>query len=601
MWKYIAAALVAVLIGVWQVCRSEDDLRSRSLAFTAMLSLAIGILVFPYYHLADDLPIAVIESIRAGLSGIAMGVDGDIPYAIEMKKTEFLTYRFLLYGLYIIGPLAGSLFLFSFSSTMRALFSSIGQKRFHVFSSLNEESLMIAESILKEKDGIPVFCSSKDGDEDLQNEAKGMNALCLMIPVERYRLHKNKKYEFYILEEDEHETLVKASSFCSKLTGKKNYSPENVVVRVFASDAQRELLLNLDKQYAGKVFLRHINVDRSLAIQGMFLCMDEAAVRQDCDVALIADSSLGIEFLKDLICLLIKPEGRSTLSLIGPKASSLHDSFLKEAPEADRYKVNVLDCPYGREREALAKVRYPEIVFVLYEDDEKAYDTAVRLMRDLSAGKDDLVPPKIYCCLDDHDLHRILKEENIVLFGDLKTFYTYRNLVNPELEDAAWRVHVSYLSSQDVSDADREEFHKYQNQEASFAEALALCFKKRYILSFKDDDSLTDEEFIDKWLSDEENLQKMGDAEHERWNAYQRVHGWRKASPKQTEAIIRKYDGKRANDPDLKLHPAIVENSQLAACERRVNRLMEKYGSEKRVNYVDADKAIVRKLNEILK
>ena len=144
-------------------------------------------------------------------------------------------------------------------------------------------------------------------------------------------------------------------------------------------------------------------------------------------------------------------------------------------------------------------------------------------------------------------------------------------------------------------------FYHYQNQESSFAEALALTYKKKYILAQKKNGKLSDEEFIDEWLSKERNMKKMADAEHDRWNAYERTHGWRKANEKMTAGIIRKYDGRKANDPELKLHPAIVSNEDLPAAEAMVNSLLKKYGTDYRVHYLDADRDIIKKITYILK
>ena len=92
----------------------------------------------------------------------------------------------------------------------------------------------------------------------------------------------------------------------------------------------------------------------------------------------------------------------------------------------------------------------------------------------------------------------------------------------------------------------------------------------------------------------------MADAEHDRWNAYERTHGWRRADEKLTAGIIRKYEGRKANDPELKLHPAIVDNKDLAAAEKMVNSLLEEYGTDYRVHYLDADKDIIKKITYIL-
>ncbi len=204
------------------------------------------------------------------------------------------------------------------------------------------------------------------------------------------------------------------------------------------------------------------------------------------------------------------------------------------------------------------------------------------------------------------------KDDHIHFFGKLSSIYSYDQLINPTGEKAAARVHLSYLSSQNegadlkdpaaVNKALQESgFYRIHNQESSYAQALALQYKKAYILSFKKDESISDEEFIDQWLDEEKNMKKMADSEHDRWSAYQILHGWKTADEKQTAAIIAKYEGKRANDPKLRLHPAIVANSKLKKTEDMVNRLFKQYGSNKTVNYLEADRGIIAKINYILK
>ena len=153
----------------------------------------------------------------------------------------------------------------------------------------------------------------------------------------------------------------------------------------------------------------------------------------------------------------------------------------------------------------------------------------------------------------------------------------------------------------DIKALQESGFYRIHNQESSYAQALALQYKKAYILSFKKDESISDEEFIDQWLDEEKNMKKMADSEHDRWSAYQILHGWKTADEKQTAAIIAKYEGKRANDPKLRLHPAIVANSKLKKTEDMVNRLFKQYGSNKTVNYLEADRGIIAKINYILK
>ena len=282
MWKYIIIAVLIVAIGTGLAISRKNNIRRMSLTFTTALSLAISVLVFPYYRAASDLPIAVISSIRAGLSGISMGGDGDIPYELELTDSEFRVYRFFLYALYVIGPIAGSLFLFSFSSKIRNALSLLGQKRFHIFSDLNEKSIRIAESIVTEKvGGKIIFCNAKDADPSLDTRARAVGALLLEESEDGLYLLKDREYEFYEIVEDGRENIRSVSRLCKKLPKKKNFEPENTIVRIFADDSQRGLILNLDRQYAGKIYLRHINENSSLAIEALTLSEDLLAVREN--------------------------------------------------------------------------------------------------------------------------------------------------------------------------------------------------------------------------------------------------------------------------------------------------------------------------------
>lgn len=604
MTPYMTAALIIVVAGTVLALRKRNDFQAMTLTLTGAMSLAIGILTFPYNLQFSDFPIAVIQSIRSGLSGVAMGVDGDIPYEMELDEVSFRIFRFFLYTLYVLGPIAGSMFLVSFSSKIRNALSLLIGKHFYVFSGLNEKSLMIAESIAeKDKEGTVVFCNSKNCDPALASSARAIRSLLLDGEDCSIILFRKKKYEFFEIDGDETDRIKASARLCEELLKQDGYVAGNVIVRIFASQSQRELILNLDRQYSDQIYLRHVDEDNTTAIEALSMCSDMLAVKKNCNVALIADSDLARPFLTNLICLLIKPSGSYTISLIGPKSDKLFESIKEDNPEIVYYPIKVFSRSYGDEATAL---KNPDLVFVLYEDDKLAYDTAMKVRRFLSSRKEDLSCPKIMCYVNDPDFHKMIKEKDIVLFGDPKKTISYDKLVNPDLEKAAERVHLSYMSSSQIDPKEKEQFLKdsgfyhYQNQESSFAEALALTYKKKYILAQKKNDRLSDEEFIDDWLSKERNMKRMADAEHDRWNAYERTHGWRRADRKLTASIIRKYDGRRANDPELKLHPAIVGNDDLPAAEAMVNALLEEYGTDYRVHYLDADRDIIKKITYIL-
>ena len=310
---------------------------------------------------------------------------------------------------------------------------------------------------------------------------------------------------------------------------------------------------------------------------------------KDPKVWLLSDDPISLSLLEDLVCLLIKPDSSYQISYIGNGVYNFYQSIAAKCQDLSSYPIKVLDCRYGQELENVPAKEIPDLVFVIYKNDKTAYETAKLIKRHLSSLCEDLSCPPIYCRIGDEGLQSIVKDDHIHFFGKLSSIYSYDQLINPTGEKAAARVHLSYLSSQNegadlkdpaaVNKALQESgFYRIHNQESSYAQALALQYKKAYILSFKKDESISDEEFIDQWLDEEKNMKKMADS-----------------------AIIAKYEGKRANDPKLRLHPAIVANSKLKKTEDMVNRLFKQYGSNKTVNYLEADRGIIAKINYILK
>ena len=188
-----------------------------------------------------------------------------------------------------------------------------------------------------------------------------------------------------------------------------------------------------------------------------------------------------------------------------------------------------------------------------------------------------------------------------IYFGSIEAHYSYDSLVHPELEEAAKIVHRSYYGSNEWTPEIEHTFYRYVNYDSSFAQALAMLARRRWNLASKPE-NINAEEWIRSVLNDEEQLAVLGFSEHDRWNAYQRINGWRCATLEQTDSIARESNGKRVKSDRLMLHPAIVPGSELAEREAAVNAIRRKYDPDARgVNYVQADRQIIACLPEILK
>ena len=180
----------------------------------------------------------------------------------------------------------------------------------------------------------------------------------------------------------------------------------------------------------------------------------------------------------------------------------------------------------------------------------------------------------------------------------------------PELEKAAKRTHLAYLSDKDhdvfqLSDEEKEQlledtgYYSYVNQNSSYCAALAMEYRLAYILS-KKDRNIADEDFVREWILDDVNMMRLAEAEHERWNTYQRLQGWRCADTEQMNKIALKSQGKNVKDNDLLLHPAIVPYDILDEVEHKADDIYSRLGSDRKSDYIEADKKLLRQILKIL-
>ena len=134
------------------------------------------------------------------------------------------------------------------------------------------------------------------------------------------------------------------------------------------------------------------------------------------------------------------------------------------------------------------------------------------------------------------------------------------------------------------------------------ASALSLEFRRAYILSKKPEgDKRSDDEFIRGWLDDPQKLSILGDAEHMRWNAYQRVQGWRTADAAQTGTIAVSTSGRRIRSDEFMLHPALVPLEDLPEVEKTTDDI--KHGVDpgsSGTGFVESDRVILKNLPLIL-
>ena len=630
MLKYFVLSILIIIIGVSYALKLKNDLKSFSAALTLTVSFAISALVFPCYLLdGTDLLISTLGALRYGIIAVGMNVSTAIMEYLPEEEPLATMYKCLLYALYIAGPVCASMFIISFSRSVLDSLRMFGHKNVHVFSQINDRSLAIAESIYEnDRKQTLIFCNSEDAEEQLKTKAYSLHALVLE-GNEHLHISSRRNYEFYEIDDDHQDCLIAVTSLCDYLLKQKHYSRERVVVRYFVSRDSLELIRNLDAHYGKDVYLRYIDEDNMSAISLLRECKDILAPALHNEIHIYGSNDLALSILRNLLCLLVQPGTGYAIHVFAADVKKLAKKLKNESPEIlncdfDRYfareRIQGSNCNvrfhefdnYAPEFETeIKQLRLPDVVFVCKDDDEDSYRTSMQLKRLFSSFSPDLTSPLIYCSLKDSDLNKIIDEDNSIrYFGNYAKRYDYQSFIMPELEKAAKRTHLAYLSDKDhdvfqLSDEEKEQlledtgYYSYVNQNSSYCAALAMEYRLAYILS-KKDRNIADEDFVREWILDDVNMMRLAEAEHERWNTYQRLQGWRCADTEQMNKIALKSQGKNVKDNDLLLHPAIVPYDILDEVEHKADDIYSRLGSDRKSDYIEADKKLLRQILKIL-
>ena len=634
MTAYLFLAIVVLIIGFVIAMKRYADLKAFSLSLTVAITMAIIILAYPhFYNKYKDVLLALLSAIRYGPSAMSMSVDSTILDGLAMDEPLATIYKTVLYSLYIIGPMCASMAIISYSRLLTEWLLTLRYGTIHVFSSLEERAVSIAESIAAEqKKHLIVFCNvSKNADEGLKLRARAIRGMLLNKRETQIHLRKNRRYEFYQFGRNSEKCLISATALCDDLLKEKNYEQKNVVVRIFIDRDSIEYIRKLDRAYGRRIYLRYVDADSATSIEALRKMKPWLIGRKHLNIAFINASSSCREMISQLVYLLTEPDSSAELHVLDRNAEQLISQMKMNSPEVLNLEAaSYLQCAERQGRnydisfhalrdndfsviEALQQFDRPDVIVLADDDDETNLRLMQQLRRYYASQSSDLSWPKMAVQITSSQLNKVLQpEEDVIYYGNRAERYSYQNIVHPELERAAKRTHLVYLSGQyeDIMNLPEERqeeileetgYYDYVNIDSSMANSLTLEYRYDYILSRQKDGDLSERQRVEKWLSDPANLKKIGDGEHERWNAYQRVQGWRLANEAQEEKIAQDSHGRKVKSNELMLHPALVSVAELPQAEKQADRLLRKYDPESEpTNYVELDRYFYRHILEIL-
>ena len=624
MILYLLLSVVIFASGIVIAWHHRNELQKMSLSMTVAISFAVTVLTFPFFAgRTRNLLYAFLAALKYGTSILSMGVNEDVIYSMQLEEPLFTIYNILLSAFYILGPIFASIFLIGFSRSIVEFLRFGRFRQIHVFSELNERSVTIAQSLYERNPNeLRVFCASRNAPDALKSKAALSHSLITDKEITALHLLKSHTYEFYEIQDDPDRIFPQTTELLKHLN-QKGFTDS--VIRVFISHSHFELLREYDERFSkdgSSVQIRYIDENAAEAIElysHMIRLLPVGIPDYEYKILLIGCGDTGASIFRTSASLMILPKSHVTFHIVDRNARNLIACMKAEAPEYFNAPIDAyLSSAHGEKNydvvfhsfdaessqllELLDEIGTPDLSVVAIHEDLTNHRIARRILRHLTAKSDTLEEPLIAARVrSNKSISMIESNSPIYYFGSMEKHYSYDRLIHPQLEEAARQVHLAYYQSAEWTPEIEAAFYRYVNSDSSFTQALSMFAKRRYILSSRPE-GIAPEEWIRQVLDDPERMEWLGSAEHNRWNAYQRIHGWRRATLPQVEAIVRKTDGRQVKDDSLLLHPAIVPYKELAATEAAVDQIRRLVRPDApSVNYINADRNIIRALPVILK
>ncbi len=629
MLLYILISVLILAAGIKIAWPDRYDLKKLSAVMTLTISLAVTAMTWPFFlKTRGNILFAIFSAIKYGAGTVAMSGQEGIIDTLGLTGPMRYISAVLLYMYYIAGPIFASVFVISFSHSAMEWFRTRRKHTVHIFSQLNSDSLITALSIPKD-DSMIIFTDTKDADEELKVKARAGHALLLEKEELDIPLLKGKEYNFYEINDSHDEALQRTVTLIERLKSAKQEIRKNTTIRCFVSYKELELIREIDRNKPKDINLRFIDIYRQESVRLMADLKDDLIVRgrKEIRFAVVGAGMAGTSLLKNAASLMILPETEYVIDVFDHKARDIAARLKAECPEI----LNLpLDCYFEdcKEEKKNLNIRFhqvnaerceldeelmkycPDVHAIVFTagNDQLNFRTAKRISRLYASKSDTLSIPRLAIRIKDSDLRSMIRDTHagMIVYGCSDENYRYENIVAPQLEETAARVHLSYLNSwyPGILDADAGRqsevlwetgFYSYVNQDSSYAQALASLYRCAYIRANSD---LS----VHDYLKDEKNQKLLAEAEHCRWNMYQRFQGWRYLNHAQEMEVSRMLKGKKVKDDRYLLHPALVDTADLAEAESYADECLKAFNPESEGSkYILSDYQIIWMMPVILK
>jgi len=332
---------------------------------------------------------------------------------------------------------------------------------------------------------------------------------------------------------------------------------------------------------------------------------------KDCK-ALCSDTRVAMpEELQKLLtrCLEEKEENRPD------DFAKIRQELLAQCPELENYAIDFEDVEVQSVAfETLVK-DYTDTTFacVATGSDELNISVAERLYGIFRRQYTGYIPPiftRVRKNITSRNFDKkgnFLSDRNICIFGTAETVFAENTLFNTRLENLAFAVHLCYnwaldkpKDSYEYQKAKHDFYTSEYSRRSSMAVALHIPAKLHSCGIDMADGGFPDPEEIAKFaeiLTDQKQVDRLAENEHNRWNAFVRSEGFRTTDFE----TVKKYAPytRTHKDEAAKLHPCIVSWEELDDLQEKYNQLQAEL-LLKPSNFKEYDYKIVREIPQIL-
>lgn len=545
----IAGTIIAIRLFRQKDKQNNETIAFFTLAITVYLSLAVMYFAMeytgPYYNEPSGIVTAVLVSLRDTI-GVFV-VAGDFAFHGEnmpgMAPWLVPVCSVIMSMLFIAAPAFTFGFVLSFFKNLSSMirFKITRNADTYVFSELNEKSLVLARDLKNNnRRRVIIFCDVFERDDErfgeLLESAKKIDAIFFEKDILDIKFDKHVKHGslyFFITGADETENINQSLGLV-----KKYGQFETAHLYLFSDSISGEVLLFCGKN--NKMKIHRVNESRAMIHNALYqdptvVFENTSGVTEQGDkeisAVLVGLGGYGMETLKTLVWygqmdgyrLRIDAfdkdkHAEDRVTYLCPEVMSETYNH-KYVPGEACYSVNVhskVEVGTQTFADHIAQIKYASFVLVSLGSDDLNIETAVALRIMFERMH---IHPTIYAVVYNDQLAADLEgltnfkgqPYHIRTIGGMKASYSEKVILHSELEKAALKIHSAYGDSEQNFYA-----HEY-NYNSSTASALHNRARARLQVNGA---HLPPEE------RSEEQMQRLDDLEHRRWNAYMRSIGY---------------------------------------------------------------------------